>query len=299
MSKSDRQVFTEKYLARCNFDGRVPGDRICVAYSGGVDSTALLIAAAASGYTVTAFLINHQLRASAASDALAAEANARKLNVRFLSMTTSGVSPSANVEAWAREQRKRLLPDDVMTGHTADDQCETLLYRLGLGSGAAGVSGIKPGSTKPILNLRRTDNEKLCELWEIEPVIDDSNASSEFVRNRVRNELVPLFSDLMGRDIVPLTCRTANALREDDRELSRQACEQYTHNVKYLRTLPVPVLARVVREMLTVNGLPPTSKDVEQTFDVIFTSTPRAQLSRKLTVARTRGELRIEPSTLS
>jgi tRNA(Ile)-lysidine synthase len=102
-----------------------------------------------------------------------------------------------------------VLPAGALTGHTADDQAETVLLRLLRGSGGDGLSGIEPGPRHPILALRRIDTEAVCAEVGIEPVRDASNVSPAMLRNRVRHELLPLANDIAGRDVVPLIARTA------------------------------------------------------------------------------------------
>ena len=122
-------------------------------------------------------------------------------------------TPGPNLEARARAARFAVLPDDVATGHTMDDQAETILVNLLRGAGADGLAGMEPGARHPILGLRRHETHALCAAAGLAPVCDESNDDPAFVRNRIRHELLPLCAQVAGRDPVPLLARQAGVLR--------------------------------------------------------------------------------------
>ena len=96
-----------------------------------------------------------------------------------------------------------------MTGHTADDQAETVLLRLLRGTGPTGLAAMRRGPAHPILALRRRETEELCACLGLQPVADDSNSDPTIRRNRVRAELLPLIADISDRDPVPVLARIA------------------------------------------------------------------------------------------
>ena len=104
-----------------------------------------------------------------------------------------------------------MLGPDAATGHTADDQAETVLANLLRGAGVHGLAGMRAGPGHPLLGLRRAETVALCELLGLDPVQDPSNDDPRFVRNRVRHELLPLCSAIAGRDVVPVLARQADA----------------------------------------------------------------------------------------
>ena len=106
-------------------------------------------------------------------------------------------------------------PQGVATGHTMDDQAETILLNLLRGSGADGLAGMEPGHRHPLLGLRRHETHAVCTAMELAPVHDASNQDPAFLRNRVRHELLPLCADIAGRDPVPLLARQAGVLRDE------------------------------------------------------------------------------------
>ncbi len=126
------------------------------------------------------------------------------------------VEPGPNLEARARAARRNALPPETLTGHTADDQAETLLIRLLRGSGSSGLAAMTPGPTRPILALRRAETEAVCAELGLSPVRDSSNDVRDVWRNRIRHELLPLATDIAARDLTPILTRTADLLRDDD-----------------------------------------------------------------------------------
>lgn len=178
------------------------------------------------------------------------------------------VPDGPNLEARARDARRAVLPDGAMTGHTMDDQAETLLVRLLRGSGTTGLSAIEPGVRHPLLQLRRVDTEALCAEIGIPPVRDRSNDERRLWRSRIRHELIPLAADVADRDIVPILARTAGLLRDDDRVLDDLAATIDPTDAKAVAAAD-PVLARrALRRWLTTEGYPPDAAAIERALDV-------------------------------
>jgi tRNA(Ile)-lysidine synthase len=103
---------------------------------------ALLILAAAAGLEATAFYVDHGLRDDSASDADVVAAAASRCGVGFEARRVS-VDPGPDLEARARQARYRALPEGVFTGHTMDDQAETVLLALLRGAGMDGLAGMR------------------------------------------------------------------------------------------------------------------------------------------------------------
>ena len=196
----------EPLLARCTFPPA--GTHVTCAVSGGADSLALLVLAVAAGGDVTAVHVDHGLRPGSAAEAEFVRAAADRLGAAFRAETVD-VAPGPNLEARARAARYAVLPPDVLTGHTADDQAETVLLNLMRGSGLDGVRGIGAPARRPLLEIRRRETHALCAAEGLTPVVDESNNDPAFSRNRVRHELLPLLGDIGRRDPVPLLCRLA------------------------------------------------------------------------------------------
>ena len=189
--------------------------------SGGADSLALLVLAVDAGCVVTAVHVDHGLRAGSAGEADVVRAAAARYGAGFRSLTAH-VAPGPNLEARARRRRYDALPPGVLTGHTADDQAETVLLNLLRGAGLDGLAGMAP-DRRPIRDLRRAETRGLCRALGLAPVDDPSNDDPAFRRNRVRHEALPLLAEVAGRDLVPILARQAELARDDAAALDELA----------------------------------------------------------------------------
>jgi tRNA(Ile)-lysidine synthase len=236
--------------------------------------------------------VDHRLRATSADDAERARLIATALGASFVLHTVS-IPPGPNLQARARAARRAVLPPSVMTGHTADDQAETLLIRLLRGAGATGLGGMAPGPEHPILALRRHETEAVCAQLDLRPVRDPSNDRPDGWRNRIRHELLPLASDIAERDVTALVARTADLLRDDDRFLEDLAGEIDPTDAHAVAGAP-PVLARrAIRRWLTVDGYPPDAASIERVLAVAHGHALACELPGGRTVRRSRMRLRV------
>ncbi|HSL59685.1 MAG TPA: tRNA lysidine(34) synthetase TilS, partial [Acidimicrobiales bacterium] len=233
-------------LARCAFPP--PGTAVTCAVSGGADSLALLVLAAAAGCDVTAVHVDHGLRDGSAAEAAVVVAAAGRVGAAARAVTVA-VAPGPNLEARARAARYAVLPPDVLTGHTADDQAETVLLHLMRGAGIDGLAAMRP-DRRPLLALRRADTAALCAALGLEVVHDPSNHDPAHLRNRVRHELVPFLAELSGRDPVPVLVRQAALLRDDAAALDAAATAIDPCHAGDLAAAPVALARRAVRAHL-------------------------------------------------
>ena len=178
-------------------------DRIALAVSGGADSMAtLLLAAAALPGRVIAATVDHGLRAEAADEAALVAALCVKLGVPHQTLTPISPIAGSSVQGQARRARYEAMAAwltgeknvvGLLTAHHADDQAETLLMRLNRASGAAGLSGIRPFRRsggllvlRPLLRWRRRELREVAEAAGIVWVEDPSNADPRHDRTRYR-----------------------------------------------------------------------------------------------------------------
>ena len=185
-----------------------PEERVGIAVSGGPDSLALLLlAAAARPGAVEAATVDHGLRKEARSEAEAVAETCGRLGVPHAILTASWTeTPESAIQERARRQRYRLLSywveerglGALATAHHADDQAETLLMRLARGSGVRGLAAMRPRSVttgshvrlvRPLLGWRRQELEQLCADCGATPIADPSNEDDRFERVRVRHSL--------------------------------------------------------------------------------------------------------------
>ena len=277
-------------LARCTFPRA--GASLACAVSGGADSLALLVLGVAAGCHVTAHHVDHGLRPGSAAEAGAVEAAAARVGARFMAHRVD-VAPGPNLEARARDARRAVLPPDVATGHTADDQAETVVLNLMRGAGADGLAGMRPGPTKPLLGLRRADTEAVCAVAGLVPLRDPSNADPAFRRNRVRAEVLPLLAAVAGRDVVPVLARQAELLRDEAAVLEGLAAAVDPCDARALAALPPAVARRAVRGLLA-GAHPPSSAAVERVLAVARGEAVACEVDGGRRVRRSAGRLSVE-----
>lgn len=281
-------------LARCTFPSPDQGPVNC-AVSGGADSLALLFLAVGVGLEVTAIHVDHGLRPGSATDAEVVAAAAERLGAKFRSETVA-VDPGPNLEARARAARYRVLPDDALLGHTADDQAETILLALLRGSAWDGLGGMRPSRRRPLLGLRRSETEALCAAAGLDIVVDPSNADPVHRRNRVRREVLPLLEDVAGRDLVPVLLRQAALLRDGADVIASLADGLDPTDAAALAAAPT-ILARsaVRRWMWATRGdeHPPDLATVDRVLAVAQLASRGADVGGGWRVERTARRLRL------
>lgn len=244
------------------------------------------------GLDVTAHHVDHGIRDTSADEARRARANAEHLGAAFVLHEVT-VEPGPNLEARARDARRAVLPPETMTGHTMDDQAETLLIRLLRGSGTTGLAAMRHDERHPLLALRRADTEAVCAELGIEPIRDPTNDDRELWRSRVRHELVPLAADIAGRDVVPILARTAELLADDDALLDRQSGTIDPTDAKAVAAAD-PVLARrALRSWLADDGYPPDAGAIERVLAVARGETAACELPGGRRIERSRQRFRI------
>ncbi|MGH9295360.1 MAG: tRNA lysidine(34) synthetase TilS [Acidimicrobiales bacterium] len=281
-------------LGRCRFPE--PGSRVELAVSGGADSLALLVLASAAGCRPVAHHVDHGLRRGSSAEADVVEAAASRLGAEVVRHVVE-VAPGPNLEARARTARLAALPLGVATGHTADDQVETILINLLRGAGLAGLAGMVPGPRHPILALRRSETRAVCAASGMCPVEDPSNLDPAHLRNRVRHELVPALCELAERDVVAVVARQADLLRKEDAFLERLAEAIDAGDARSLAHSD-PVLARrAVRGWLRrfdTEGHPPDAAAVERVLAVARNEIRACDAGGGLRVSRSAGRLAVD-----
>ncbi len=265
------------------------------AVSGGADSSALLVLAAEAGCDVTAVHVDHGLRPSSSAEVEVVAGLAERVGARFVARTAT-VAPGPNLEARARSARLAALGEGAMTGHTADDQAETMLLNLLRGAGLDGLAAMRPGPTKPLLGLRRSETQSLCRRWGITPVVDQSNHDRRFRRNQVRHDVLPLLDAVAERDVAAVLARSAGLLADDADLLLELAATLDPHDGRALADAPRPLARRAVRRWLAgdVPPYPPDAATVERVLEVARGRWRSTEVGGGRRVARRGGKLRLE-----
>lgn len=280
-------------LSRCTF--APAGTDVVCGLSGGADSTALVVLAIEAGCVVTAVHVHHGLRAGADHDADVAATTARRLGTDFR-VEHVEVRDGPNLEARARAARRAALGPGALTGHTADDQAETVLLALLRGSGATGLGAIEPGPQHPILGLRRSETEALCRVLELDVADDPTNTDPRFRRNRVRHEILPLLDEVAERDVTVLLNRTAALLRDDDRLLDDLAGRLDPTDIEAIIEAPMPLAVRAVRRWLEQDGYPPDAAGVARVLAVAHGDSSACELAGGLRIERHGNRLVLFPT---
>jgi tRNA(Ile)-lysidine synthase len=234
-------------------DCRLPrGSAILVAVSGGADSTALLQTlrnvAREFGLDLHVAHLDHGLRgAESRADRSFVQALCARLGVPFTSarwntplrMRRLGISGERGLRvlrrAYLESVARRIGAAAIATAHTADDQLETVLMRLGRGTGLAGRGGIRPRAgiwLRPLLEASRREIEedlrRAGQVWRE----DSSNRDLRYTRNRIRHQVVPaLVAALPGTSepsrshalLARRVSRTALEVRDAGRAMERAA----------------------------------------------------------------------------
>lgn len=251
----------------------------------------MLILAVTAGCRPKVVHVDHRLRPESASDAQHTATLASALGLEF-ELIEAKVEPGPNLEERARTARYGALPSDAMVGHTADDQAETVLINLLRGAGISGLAGMRRDLRRPILDLRRAQTQQVCDLAGYVPIEDSMNQDMSFLRNRVRHELLPLLSEMSGRDVVPLLCRTADMCRDADTLLDSVNADVDATDTKAVKRLPPAEARWVIRRWITQElGQPPDLASVQRILEVVAGDSVGTNIPGGHQVRRSRGRL--------
>lgn len=181
--------------------------RVGVAVSGGGDSMALLVGLHAAGFDLAVVTVDHGLRAGSAAEAAEVGRFCAGIGVPHSVLSWQGTAAAGNLMDAARRARLRLIGAwaqgqgiaDVALGHTADDEAETFLMRLGREAGLEGLAGMRrrfvaEGVTwhRPLLGVTRADLRAALRARGLGWIDDPSNDNPRFGRVRARQALATL-----------------------------------------------------------------------------------------------------------
>ncbi len=178
--------------------------RFIVGVSGGIDSTCLLHIFSELNVEAVGVHINYGTRGEASDkDAAFVEKVCNDLGVScILHEVDAGEAENSNFQAWARNIRYDLFEKEaqkaeatgIAVAHNQDDQIETILQKIFRGSGLAGWSGMKIWNGqlfRPLLKVSRNEIKEYCEEKSISFRLDETNLTSAYSRNFLRNEWLP------------------------------------------------------------------------------------------------------------
>jgi tRNA(Ile)-lysidine synthase len=261
----DPAVAQVRRAVRAALAGLPAGSVVVVALSGGADSLALAAATAfeapKAGVRPVAVTVDHGLQDGSTDAAAAAAAQARALGLEA-KVARVEVGADGGPEAAARTARYAALRDEaaalaaaaVLTGHTLDDQAETVLLGLSRGSGAASLQGMAALSRlaegvallRPLLAVRRATTRAACAAEGLVPWDDPHNDDPSYARVRVRQKVMPVLEAELGPGIAEALARTAEQLREDASafdEMIDETIEDIVEHAEAGISVSVPALA--------------------------------------------------------
>jgi len=247
------------------YDMIQPGDRVVVGISGGADSVALLLALwelrGDFHLSLLAAHLDHRLRPEGEKEAAFVRNLAGKLGVPFCGgraeVRSYQEEKGLAVQEAAREVRYAFLAEvarknraaKIALGHTADDQAESMVMRILRGSGTRGLSGIPPLRNglyiRPLIGVWREEIESFLKEKRIVYLTDPSNQSPQYLRNRVRHELLPLLQQYNPR-IRQVLVQMADLFRAEEEFWEAHLTEKFAGVVRSRRketlVLDVPAL---------------------------------------------------------
>jgi tRNA(Ile)-lysidine synthase len=268
---------------RADLDALIePGAKLGLAVSGGPDSVAmLLLAAAARPGGVEAATVDHGLRPASRSEAEMVATLCEKLGVPHSTLAIEwDLPPKSAIQEQARTVRYGALAgwlrerglSALLTAHYVDDQAETMLMRLNRGSGVRGLAGMRrraplpgdPGQLllRPLLTWRRSELAQVCEDAGISPALDPGNDDARHERVRMRQALAA--SDWLD---VEALARSADHLAAADEAIEWAAEREWAESVDFgadeivyrASTVPTEIVRRIVSRaiaQLATEGAP-------------------------------------------
>src|SRR5580704_4808285 len=186
---------------------------------------------------IGAATVDHGLRPESAAEAQSVADLCERLGVPHAILLWTGAKPSTRLQERAREARYRLLSEHaraivagtIVTGHHADDQAETVLFRLMRGSGVAGLRGMDVMSardgmtiTRPLMGLKKRDLIAFANTRRTPFIDDPSNVDPRFARTRLRALLARLDEEGLNAEALD---RLARRARETEEALAHLTAE--------------------------------------------------------------------------
>ena len=240
------------------------GDKVIVGVSGGADSVTLLLQLAEyrkeTEYTLQVFHLNHMIREEAPADEEFVRALCDRLKIPFFSksidVTEYSKENNISVEEAGRilryEQMRSMGPDKIAVGHHMDDLAETIILNMCRGTGLHGMVGIAPVQDdiiRPLIYLSRTEIEEYLASIDQDYRTDSTNLETEYTRNKIRHEILPLLTEGINEKAVEHIAAMADDMINIENHIMMQVDKAYDEYVRYTDE-GVPVLrADAVREL--------------------------------------------------
>ena len=279
-------------------------DRILASVSGGPDSIFLLhfliFYSKIKNFEIKVAHINHNLRKESTEELEFVKKLCKKLNLPFYYRNLK-IEKTSSIEEEARKKRYSALIEiarytkcnKIATGHTLDDQAETLLMRLIKGAGIKGIGGISPfikfkdiEVIRPLLFTEKDEIKKYLDEKKIPYKIDLSNYSLKFLRNKIRHKILPLFEKINPKvkekigNLALLLQDSLKIIEESVNEKYEKICKE-DGEIKVRKEdfekLPIPfkrflisaIVGKFKIDFLSFNGIEEIRKNIEKGKDFV------------------------------
>lgn len=288
------------------------GDLVTVAFSGGADSAALLVLLDAVrtelGITLQAAHLNHRLRgAESHRDEAFVRTFCAARNIPLICETADiaaiAKDSGEGIEAAARRVRYDFLHrvangGKIATAHNADDNAETVLLNLVRGSGIRGLCGIPPVNgpiIRPLIGVDSNTIRAFCEENRIPYVVDSTNLQTDYRRNKLRHQVIPVLKE-MNPALCETITRQSRLLRQDADCLdgfSAAHIADDTLDAEKLRTLSPAIRSRVIRNFAGHRGVTLDHHHTDVLMELIEAGAGRRELPGGYTAKLLKGRLSI------
>lgn len=277
--------------------------QLLVAVSGGQDSLCLIKLLSDLqpkwAWKLAIAHCDHRWRPDSQTNADHVENLAKSWGIPFFLQTAN---EPLNSEAAARQWRYQALSaiareyqyDCVITGHTASDRAETLLYNLIRGTGADGLQALSWKRplidgvvlVRPLLELTRTQTGQFCQDFQLPIWEDSTNQDLKYARNRIRQELLPYLQENFNPQVESALAQTAELLQGEVEYLehvAQQLREEAVNGVplrlnrRVLQKAPIALQRRVMRQVLQeILEIAPSFEQIEK-LTALVTAPNRSQ----------------------
>ena len=274
-------------------------NRIFVAFSGGLDSTALLFLCNKALKqkkisNLKAIHINHNLSKNSDDWEQHCESFCRSNNIEFESFVVEVPNLRSSIESQARQARYKIFEslldenDQILLAHHRDDVFETILLRLFRGTGVDGLSGMndkrslgKGEIVRPFLNLPKSDLRIFIDENDLPYVEDDTNSKNDFDRNFLRNEIVPSLEKRWNKlsERVTLTSLTAKKKKLSldfmlEKNFKKEISTGIIERANFIE-MPSFLIEELIRLILRKKGVAlPSQKVLSEIMNVFFHKKP-------------------------